>query len=53
MTQPGAPPDVDVFINDGRNGEYEPYLTNIGASPGVWNRRAADGGATNRSRPPA
>ena len=41
VTQPGAPPDVDVFINDGRNGEYEPYLTNLGASPGVWNRLAA------------
>ena len=48
VTQPGAPPDVDVFINDGRNGEYEPYLTNIGASPGVWNRLASDGGTTNQ-----
>jgi hypothetical protein len=48
VVQPGAPPDVDVFINDGRNGEYEPYLTNIGASPGVWNRLAADGGAANQ-----
>jgi zinc metalloprotease ZmpB len=48
VTQPGAPPDVDVFINDGRNGEYEPYLTNLGASPGVWNRLASDGGTTNQ-----
>ena len=48
VTQPGAPPDVDVFINDGRNGHYEPYLTNIGASPGVWNRLAADGGTTHQ-----
>jgi hypothetical protein len=44
----GDPPTSDVFINDGRNGEYEPYLTNIGASPGVWNRLAADGGAANQ-----
>ena len=48
VTQPGAPPNVDVFINDGRNGEYEPHLTNIGASPGVWNRLASDGGTTNQ-----
>ena len=48
VTTPGAPPAVDVFINDGRNGVYEPYLTNIGASPGVWNRLAADGGTTNQ-----
>jgi zinc metalloprotease ZmpB len=48
VTQPGAPPDVDVFINDGRNGQYEPYLTNIGAAPGVWNRLAADGDAANQ-----
>jgi hypothetical protein len=48
VTGPGSPPDVDVFINDGRNGEYEPYLTNLGASPGVWNRLAADGGTANQ-----
>jgi hypothetical protein len=48
VTQPGAPPDVDVFIDDGRNGEYEPYLTNLGASPGVWNRLALDGGTANQ-----
>ncbi len=48
VSQPGAPPDVDVFINDGRNGQYEPYLTNIGASPGVWNRLEADGGTANQ-----
>ena len=48
VTQPGAPPDVDVYIDDGRSGSYEPYLANIGASPGVWNRAAADGGTTNQ-----
>jgi hypothetical protein len=48
VTQPGAPPDVDVFINDGRNGEYEPYLTNLGTSPGVWNRLAPDSGTANQ-----
>jgi Fungalysin/Thermolysin Propeptide Motif len=48
VTQPGAPPNVDVYIDDGRNGSYEPYLTNIGASPGVWNRTSADGGTTNQ-----
>ena len=52
VTQPGAPPDVDVFINDGRNGEYEPYLTNLGTSPGcgtVWRgRRHRQSGADCR-----
>jgi hypothetical protein len=48
VTQPGAPPNVDVFIDDGRNGQYQPYLTNIGASPGVWNRQAADSGTANQ-----
>ena len=31
VTQPGAPPDVDVYIDDGRNGCYEPYLADVGA----------------------
>ena len=48
VTGPGAPPDVDVYIDDGRSGSYEPYLDNIGASPGVWNRVSADGGTTNQ-----
>jgi zinc metalloprotease ZmpB len=26
VTQPGAPPPTDVYIDDGRNGAYMPYL---------------------------
>lgn len=46
-TSPGAPPDVDVFIDDGRSGIYEPYLDDFTASPGVWNRRFPDGGTAH------
>ena len=41
-TTPGAPPEVDVFIDDGRNGEYE-YLPNFENTMDVWNRLEADG----------
>jgi hypothetical protein len=44
VTAAGAPPDVDVFIDDGRHGGYEPYQVDVSATPGVWNRRMADGG---------
>src|SRR5437588_5145289 len=38
----GAPPLVDVYIEDGRRGEYryQPRYWNCRA---IWNRRAADG----------
>jgi len=38
----GAPPAVDVYIDDGRGGEY-PYQPVHWANGSVWNRRAADG----------
>jgi len=38
----GEPPDVDVFIDDGRGGEYQ-YTAQYWNNPSVWNRRAADG----------
>lgn len=45
--QAGAPPDVDVFIDDGRRGEYEyqPMYSNNGS---IWNRRIADGGSAHQ-----
>jgi zinc metalloprotease ZmpB len=43
----GAPPPVDVYIQDGRNGEY-PFLANHWSNQSVWNRRAADGGTTHQ-----
>ena len=38
----GAPPPVDVYIDDGRHGEYQfqPLHWN---NPSIWNRRSADG----------
>lgn len=51
VTRPGAPPDVDVFIDDGRAGGYEPYRVDTAATPGIWNRQAADGGLVHQ--PPA
>jgi hypothetical protein len=39
----GAKPSVDVYIDDGRAGEYE-YLPVHWATTTIWNRRNADGG---------
>jgi hypothetical protein len=50
VTTPGAPPDVDVFIEDGRHGEYQ-FQDPFEGAPEVWNRLASDGGATHQ--PPA
>lgn len=47
-TGPGAPPDVDVFIDDGRAGEYD-YLRNFWSSQDMWNRLSADGGSTHET----
>ena len=44
----GAPPTVDVYINDGRNGEYE-YKYDHWNNTSVWNRNSADGGTTHQS----
>lgn len=38
----GTPPDVDVYINDGRNGEYQ-YQPVHWHTTSQWNRNAADG----------
>lgn len=38
----GAPPPVDVYIDDGRAGEYA-YLPVHWATTTIWNRRNADG----------
>jgi hypothetical protein len=38
----GAPPNVDVYIDDGRGGEYE-YLPVHWATTAIWNRRNPDG----------
>ncbi|MDQ1715060.1 MAG: zinc metalloprotease ZmpB [Frankiaceae bacterium] len=43
VTQEGAPPPVDVYIDDGRHGEYQ-YQPNHWSNQSVWNRRSPDGG---------
>ena len=42
----GAPPDVDVYIDDGRGGEYS-YLQSFWNNPSIWNRNCPDGGTTH------
>jgi zinc metalloprotease ZmpB len=38
----GAPPDVDVYIDDGRGGQY-PYQQTYWNNTSIWNRLAPDG----------
>ena len=42
ITSPGDPPDVDVYIDDGRGGEY-PFQPVHWHTTTMWNRRIADG----------
>jgi hypothetical protein len=46
VTAPGQPPPVDVYIEDGRGGEYS-YQHVHWNNTSIWNRRAADGIATH------
>jgi hypothetical protein len=48
VTTEGAPPDVDVFINDGRNGEYQ-FQQNFWNTTDIWVRNAADGGLAHQT----
>ena len=43
----GDPPEVDVYIDDGRDGEYE-YLRNHWSCRDMWVRRRADGGTAHQ-----
>jgi hypothetical protein len=47
VNQPGAPPAVDVYVDDGRNGGYMPYLPDFAASTDIWNRHFPDGGTAH------
>ena len=46
VTSVGRPPSVDVYIDDGRAGEYQ-YQANHWNCQDIWNRIAADGGTTH------
>lgn len=43
----GDPPDVDVYIDDGRDGEYD-YQRNFWNSTDIWNRYSDDGGTDHQ-----
>jgi len=45
--QIGNPPSVDVFVNDGRDGQYE-FLSDPLHSLDIWNRHAADDGSVHQ-----
>lgn len=49
VTTEGDPPDVDVFIDDGRNGDYMPFLEPFEGNAEIWNRLAADAQATHQT----
>jgi len=42
----GAPPPVDVYIDDGRNGDYQ-FRENFWDTTDIWNRLTPDGGTTH------
>jgi hypothetical protein len=47
VTDPGSPPQVDVYIDDGRAGTYMPYLADFEHTADIWNRRFPDGGTAH------
>jgi len=47
INKPGAPPAVDVYIEDGRHGEYQ-YQENHWSCTAIWNRLKKDGGTTHQ-----
>ena len=48
-TDPGQPPQVDVYIDDGRGGVYLPHLDDVTGTADIWNRRFPDGGMTHEA----
>jgi hypothetical protein len=44
----GLPPPVDVYIEDGRHGEYK-YQSNYWSCQAIWNRRRNDRGAAHET----
>ncbi len=49
-TSEGAPPDVDVYIDDGRAGEYG-FLANHWSCTDIWNRRSPGAGGGVHEEP--
>ncbi|MDR6859875.1 hypothetical protein [Variovorax guangxiensis] len=51
-TKPGAPPEVDVYIDDGRHGHYMPYLADHRGEAEIWSRTQQDGGTQPQTPAP-
>jgi hypothetical protein len=47
VTTEGAPPEIDVFIDDGRKGEYS-YQSKFWDTRDIWNRTSPDGQRTHQ-----
>jgi zinc metalloprotease ZmpB len=47
VTKPGVPEPVDVYIEDGRKGEYQ-YQSHYWSCRAIWNRHANDGRRTHQ-----
>jgi hypothetical protein len=45
----GAQPEVDVYIDDGRHGDYLPYLVDWTQTADIWNRTSPDGGSVHQT----
>jgi hypothetical protein len=43
VTTTGAPPEIDIYIEDGRKGEYT-YAQTTGGETEIWNRLSPDNG---------
>ncbi len=48
VSSEGTPPPVDVYIDDGRQGEYQ-YLGNHWSCQNIWNRLMGDDGSTHET----
>jgi hypothetical protein len=48
VTREGNPPEVDVYIDDGRHGEYQ-YLDAFWKNPDMWVRNSPDSGVVNQA----
>lgn len=48
VTKEGNPPAVDVYLDDGRHGEYQ-YQPNPWYNPDMWVRRNPDGGTIHQN----
>jgi hypothetical protein len=48
VTTEGQPPEVDVYIDDGRAGAYMPYQQSFAGDAEIWNRLTGDGNTAHQ-----